>query len=133
MLIHPTALIGLPAEVNHEPENHGVSIAEDVKIGALAAVVNGTKRPTTIGSGSRLLHRAHVGHDCILGAGVEVGIRATLCGFVEVGDGALIRAHALVVERNKIGAGAVIAGGAVVVSDVPAGETWGGVPARRLK
>lgn len=52
---------------------------------------------------------------------------------VEIGDDVWVGANAVILPGVKIGNGSVIAAGAVVSSDVPEYEIWGGVPARRLK
>lgn len=38
-----------------------------------------------------------------------------------------------VADHLQIGAGAQVAAGSAVLSDVPAGETWGGYPAKPLR
>ncbi len=63
---------------------------------------------------------------------------ATLCagvvlgGTVRVGRAAYLGMAVSVRENLTIGAGCVVGMGAVVLADVPAGETWAGVPAARL-
>ena len=52
---------------------------------------------------------------------------------VTVGEGAYIGAGALVRERCRIGAWALVGMGAGVTGDVPGGEVWAGLPARRLR
>jgi len=49
-----------------------------------------------------------------------------------VGRGASIGGGAVILPGVTIGAGAMIGAGAVVTKDVPAGETWMGNPARKL-
>lgn len=51
---------------------------------------------------------------------------------VTVGPGASIGARSVIMAGVTIGAGAMIGAGAVVTHDVPAGETWVGVPATKL-
>lgn len=58
-------------------------------------------------------------------AGVSLG------GSVRVGRCAYLGMNASVRERCTIGEGATVGMGAAVVQDVPDGETWVGVPARR--
>lgn len=71
--------------------------------------------------------------------GNRVGSFATLCaavtlgGDVSIGEGAYLGMSSTVRQRQSIGVGAVIGMGSVVVSDVPADETWIGVPARLLR
>ena len=52
---------------------------------------------------------------------------------VHIGEYAWLGSRSLVLAGVSVGAQVTIAAGAVVVADVPAGETWGGVPARRLR
>ncbi len=51
---------------------------------------------------------------------------------IRLGENVWIGAHATILAGVTIGDGAVIAAGAVVNKDVPAGEIWGGVPAKRI-
>ena len=50
-----------------------------------------------------------------------------------VEDGARIGAGVTVVCGVTIGQNALVGSGAVVTKNIPAGETWAGVPARRLE
>jgi len=76
-----------------------------------------------------------VGKRCHIGAG------AVLAGVVEppsatpvvVEDNVLIGANAVVLEGCRVGKGAVVAAGAVVVSDVAPNTVVAGVPARLLR
>ena len=92
-----------------------------------------------------------IGDDVLLGGGVQVfdtnfhstdaSIRTSgresradvKTAPVRIGARAFLGANAIVCKGAIIGDEAVIAAGSVVVSSVPAGETWGGNPARRIK
>jgi len=91
-----------------------------------------------IGPGLRLPHwgtivisgDAVVGASCQILQGVTLG--ATGNGAPRVGDGVFLGPNVVVMGPHTIGDGAVIAAGAVVTCDVPAGQTWAGVPAQRI-
>jgi sugar O-acyltransferase (sialic acid O-acetyltransferase NeuD family) len=77
---------------------------------------------------------AQVSHDCIIGDYVTLSPRVSVNGWVEIGDDVFIGSGAIVRNgtpdrRLKIGKGATIAMGAVVVNDVPEGVTVMGCPA----
>ena len=55
------------------------------------------------------------------------------CAPVTIGDRVWIGARATVLKGVTIGDGAVVAAGALVTRDVPAGALVGGVPAKVLK
>ncbi len=54
-------------------------------------------------------------------------------GKVEIGNGVMVGANCTILPGIKIGDGASISAMTLVNCDIPAGQTWGGVPARRLK
>ncbi|MDE5855514.1 MAG: hypothetical protein K2H06_00550, partial [Anaeroplasmataceae bacterium] len=90
---------------------------------------------TMIDMGAVLGGRAIVGKNCHIGAG------AVLAGVVEpassqpvvIEDDVLIGANAVVIEGVRVGHGAVVAAGSVVIEDVAPNMVVGGVPAKVLK
>jgi len=58
---------------------------------------------------------------------------AGVSGSSEVGDGAQFGGRVGLKDHVRVGAGARIAAGAAVLSDVPDGETWAGYPAKPIR
>lgn len=121
----------------------GAVIREKVEIGDGAVVMMGAiinigaviGEGTMIDMGVVMGGRATVGKNCHIGAG------AVLAGVVEpasaqpvvVEDNAFIGANAVVIEGIRVGAGAVVAAGSIVIDDVPPGAVVAGAPARIIK
>lgn len=86
----------------------------------------------TLGRHVVLMPRTVLTHDDVLGDHVTCAAGVTLAGRVHVGDGAYLGMQAGVRQDARIGARAVVGMGAVVLGDVPAGQTWAGNPAAPL-
>jgi acetyltransferase-like isoleucine patch superfamily enzyme len=54
-------------------------------------------------------------------------------GKVEIARGAMLGANCTVLPGVRVGEDAVVGAMTLVNCDIPAGETWGGIPARKLK
>lgn len=55
-----------------------------------------------------------------------------MVGKIEIGNNVFIGANATVMPGVKIGNNCVVAAGAVVTHNIPDGEIWGGVPAKKI-
>jgi len=74
---------------------------------------------TIVGDRLYLMAQAHIGHDCVVGNDVTITNASTLGGHVVVEDRVLISAHAAVHQFCRVGTMAMVAGGSMVVQDVP--------------
>jgi UDP-N-acetylglucosamine acyltransferase len=74
---------------------------------------------TTIGNANLLMTNSHVGHDSVLGNNVILTNGALLGGHVIVEDRAVISGNCLVHQFTRIGAGAMMQGGAGISKDLP--------------
>jgi serine O-acetyltransferase len=97
-------------------------------------------REAKIGEGFHLIHggnvRIHpdtvIGKDCAILHDVTIGTNMGKHGVPVIGDGVHIGSGAKILGPITIGDGAIIAANSLVLSDVPAGCTAIGVPARVL-
>lgn len=108
----------------------GVNVAEQCHIGGYNLF--DTLRPDLITIGrhtsisTRCIILSHFVHQ-------KNGSRKWSYGKVIIGNNVFLGANVIICKPVSIGDNAVIAAGAVVTKDVPAGEIWGGVPAKFLK
>lgn len=121
-------------------ERYAVVAARSSRIGSSCEIGPGTilLDSVVITADARLGHHVVVmphctiTHDDRLDDFVTMAAGVSLGGGVHVRGGAYIGMNAAVRQDVAIGRGATIGMGAVVLRDVPEGETWAGVPARRM-
>ncbi len=129
-----------PINARIEP---GAIIREQVEIGDGAVIMMGAiinigavvGEKTMIDMGCVLGGRATVGKRCHIGAGTVLAgvVEPASATPVVVEDDVMIGANAVVLEGVRVGAGSVVAAGAVVIEDVPAGVVVAGCPAKVIK
>lgn len=114
--------------------NHygGVQIEDNVHIGENCTISKGSIEDTVIESGVKLSSNIRVSHNVRIGSNTVVTISTHICGSVDIGKNCHIAATTI---RNhcRIGDGATLGLGSVVVKDVEAGLTVVGNPAKPLK
>lgn len=143
--ISPSAVIHHPSLVNL----YGCEVGAETKIGTFVEVQKGAKigNRCKISSHSFVCEGVTIADEVFVGHGVmftnDKAPRATTQGLLQtekdwvvvptrVGKGASIGSGAVIICGVEIGAGALVGAGAVVTRDVPPGAVVAGVPARLM-
>lgn len=121
----------LPEVLKHQSAyiSPSATIGAGSQVYAMAAVC----AAAIIGKACIINTAASVDHDCTIGDGVFIGPGAHLAGSIVVENFADIYTGATILPRVRIGEGAVVGAGAVVLKDVPANTVVAGNPARIIK
>lgn len=121
----------------------GAHIRERAEVGKGAVIMHGAviNSGAIIGDGAMVDMNAVVGSCAQIGKNSHIGSCAVIAGVLEppsalptkIGDGAFVGAGAVVLEGVCVGDNAVIGAGAVVTHDIPCGAVAVGVPAKVIK
>lgn len=122
-------------------DRYATFIARDARVGATSTVGAGSilLDGTTVTADARLgrhvvvMPGTTITHDDVLADFVTLAAGVSLGGDVRLGDGAYLGMNASVHPHVTVGVDATVGMGAAVIHDIPPGETWAGVPARRLR
>lgn len=115
------------------PQVGGVIIGRNVEIGANTCIDRGSVGPTEIGDGVKIDNLVHIAHNVRVGDLSVIVAQVGISGSTTIGKGVTLAGQAGLQGHIKVGDGAVIGGQAGVFSDVPAGATYSGYPARPHK
>ena len=111
----------------------GVSIGDDVEVGASTTIDRGTVRDTRIGDGTKIDNLVQVGHNCVIGCHTLLCGQVGLAGSVTIGDFAVLAGQVGVSDGVRIGDRAICGGATVVLSSIPAGRVMLGYPAMKME
>ncbi|MEL7231109.1 MAG: UDP-3-O-(3-hydroxymyristoyl)glucosamine N-acyltransferase [Pseudomonadota bacterium] len=112
----------------------GRTILQDrVTVGASSCVDRGVFEDTIVGEGTKLDNVVQIAHNAVIGRNCLFASFTGISGSTTVGDGVIMGGRVGIADHLNIGDGAVLTADAGVMTDVPAGETWGGRPAKPFR
>jgi UDP-3-O-[3-hydroxymyristoyl] glucosamine N-acyltransferase len=112
------------------PQRGGLSIGDDVEIGANVTIDRGSAGETVIESGVKIDNLVHIAHNVQIGKNAIIVAQVGIAGSTEVGESAMLAGQVGIVGHVKIGARARVGAQGGVIGDIPADAEYSGYPAR---
>lgn len=107
-----------------------VEIGNEVEIGANTCIDRAKTGATVIGSGTKIDNLVHIAHNCRIGQYCLIIAQVGIAGSTEVGNGVVLAGQVGLKDHITIGDGARVGAQGGVISNIPAGATYSGYPAR---
>ena len=120
--IFPGVVIAaIPQDLKFQGEYSTVVIGDNTTVREFVTIHRGTadREKTVIGKNCLIMGHSHFAHDCILGDNCIVSNGTQVAGHVVIGEWAILAGMCGVHQFVRIGAHTFIAGGSVVLKDVP--------------
>lgn len=139
--IGPNAVIGWVGLAYHRdrsgrrlffPHLATVRIGDGVDVGANACICRGMLSDTLIGAQAKIGSLVYVSHGVVVEENVWISASGAIAGHSRLGAGALIGIGAVVVDNVVMAPDTLVGGGSVVTRDARPGAKLFGVPARHV-
>lgn len=115
------------------PQIGSLIMGDDVEVGANTCIDRGALSDTVIGDHTKINNLCHIAHNNKIGRNVAIAGCVNVSGGNIIDDNVWIAPNSSLRGYVHIGENAFVGMGAVVVKDIPAGETWIGNPAHKLE
>lgn len=139
VVIHPGAVVGSDgfgyrpapggAGLVKIPHLGNVVIADHAEIGANTCIDRARFGSTVIGEGTRIDNLCQIAHNCRIGRNCVIAGCTGISGSVTIGDWVQLGGNCGIADNCTIGDGARVAAKSGILSDVPAGAVYMGLPA----
>lgn len=110
-----------------------VEIGDDVEIGAGATIDRGTFGATRIGSGTKIDNQVMIGHNCQIGEHNLLCSQVGIAGSCTTGNYVVMAGQVGIGDHLDIGDRAILGAKAGVMTKIPDGESWVGIPATPMR
>lgn len=110
----------------------GVTIGDDVELGANSCIDRGTVRATQIGNGCKFDNLAQIGHNVVIGNDCLICAQVGIAGSSRIGNNVVLGGQTGVSDNLFIGDNVITGGATKVLSNVPAGRVMLGYPAMKM-
>jgi len=111
------------------PQVGGVTIGDDVEIGANSCVDRAALETTSVGAGTKIDNLAQIGHNVTLGRHDVICAQSGIAGSAVLGDGVVLGGQVGVAGHITVGNGVKVQAQSGIARDVPDGEALHGSPA----
>ena len=115
------------------PQIGQLIMGDYVEVGANTCIDRGALADTVIGDYTKINNLCHIAHNNKIGRNVTITGCVNVSGSNIIDDDVWIAPNSSIRGWVHIGKGATAGMGAVVVKDIPEGETWVGNPAHKLE
>ena len=110
-----------------------VVVGNDVELGANTTIDRGTFDATMIGDGTKMDDQVMIGHNCQIGKHNLLCSQVGIAGSCSTGDYVVMAGQVGIGDHLKIGERAVLCAKAGVMHEIPAGQTYLGIPATPIR